>query len=89
MVALHFVGRVTREGEAELPRSNTEEMTFARTAVVSGLPSMDLNAQRGVKNANCVKVPGSSQECVKVLNKMWVRSTKTNSQAHNNNSRLR
>ena len=88
MAALHFVGRVAREGEAKLPRRNTEELTFARTAVVNGLPSMDLNAQRRVKSVICVNVPAISHECAKLLYKTWVQLMKINSKDNKSNSKL-
>ena len=69
MVALLFMGRVARGGEAELPRTETET-TSVRTAVANGLPNMDLNAQRRAKNVAYVSVQGILHECAKMPSKM-------------------
>ena len=68
MVALPFVGRAARGGEAELPRTETET-TSVRTAVANGLPNMDLNAQRRAKTVTYVSGQGISHECAKMLSK--------------------
>ena len=69
MVALPFVGRAARGGEAELPRTETET-TSVRTVVTNGLPNMDLNAQLRAKNVTYVSVQGILHECAKVPSKM-------------------
>ena len=69
MVALAFVGRVASEGEAELPRIETET-TSVRTAVANGLPNMDLNAQRRAKIVTYVSGQGILHECAKMPSKM-------------------
>ena len=69
MVVLTFVGKVASEGEAELPRTETET-TSVRTVVANGLPNMDLNAQRRAKNVTYVSVQGILHECAKIPSKM-------------------